>query len=133
MGACDAVRYLDTLLKRCAIGWAVLAGAEILLALAVGKLSWPLIWGLLLGTLFSFANLALLVRTTANALDKQDHAVGYIRLHYVLRYLLTGVVIALGFAMDFLSPWGIIPPLLLPRIVFQFSGHLAGRDRHCSE
>ena len=50
--------------------------------------------GFLLGTGFSILKLILLEKTIARAMEMpQEKAVNYTRLHYTLRYILTGAVL----------------------------------------
>lgn len=54
----------------------------------------PLFLGLLLGTIFSVLKLILIEITIKKSLDMpQERAVSYARLHYTLRFMLSGAVL----------------------------------------
>lgn len=53
--------------------------------------------GFLLGTGFSMLKLILLEKTISRAMEMpQEKAINYTRLHYTLRYILTGVVLLIA-------------------------------------
>lgn len=65
--------------------------------------------GIIFGTVFSILKLLLLERTINKSLDmSKSGAQNYARAHYMLRYLLTGVVLAVGALEPSISLLGVI-------------------------
>lgn len=69
--------------------------------------------GILFGTLFAILKVILLERTINKSVDMPSHnAQNYARLHYTLRYFLTGVVLAIGALEPSISFIGVVIPIL---------------------
>lgn len=77
----------------------------------------PYIKGLLFGTIFSILKLILLEKTLNKAMDMNiKNASNYTRLHYSLRYFLTGVVLVVAALDEGMNLIGTIIGLLTLRI-----------------
>lgn len=72
--------------------------------------------GLFLGTLFSILKIILLEKTLEKSINMNpEKAVNYTRLHYSLRYLLTGAVLIIAAKNPNLSLIGVILGILILR------------------
>lgn len=72
--------------------------------------------GMLFGMIFTILKVLLLDRTLNKAIDMpEENAVNYTRLHYTLRYFLTGVVIVVAALNPKVSLLGVVLALLVLR------------------
>lgn len=72
--------------------------------------------GMFFGTAFTVLKILLLDRTLNKAVDMpEEKAVNYTRLHYTLRYFLTGVVIVVGALNPRVSLLGVVVAMVLLR------------------
>lgn len=72
--------------------------------------------GFLLGTGFSILKLILLEKTIDKAMEMpQEKAVSYTRLHYTLRYILTGAVLLIASLREDISLIAVIIGLIILR------------------
>lgn len=78
--------------------------------------AWVYFKGLAFGTIITLLKTVLLERTVNKALDMNKHkADSYMRLHYMLRYTITGVVLVVAALEDSISLIGLIIGLLAMR------------------
>lgn len=74
---------------------------------------------LLFGSLFTLANFMLLGSVCDRASRKPPNkAKIYMQLNYILRLVLTGIVILASFQMSYLTPLGVIVPLFAPKLTY---------------
>lgn len=67
------------------------------------------IWGLLFGLVFSIFKLLLLEKTLNKSVDMTaGNAENYARLHYMMRYFLTGAVLVISALIDIHTMIGVI-------------------------
>jgi glucan phosphoethanolaminetransferase (alkaline phosphatase superfamily) len=68
----------------------------------------PFMIGVLLGTAVSIFKVFLLEYTVNNALTmEKTKASGYVSIQYILRFLLTGIILYLGAVVPQISIWGV--------------------------
>ena len=113
--------------KRISAG--VLIGSALMVAIfaAVGKFSWSVVWGALLGDLIAIGNFVYLGLSVQKAAadDNQIHAKLVMRASYFLRMLIAVIAIIVGLAVQMFHWLAVIIPLLLPRLtilVLQITG-----------
>ena len=68
----------------------------------------PFALGVFLTCALNCLKVVMLERAVEKAMDKGSGAKGYMGLQYLLRFLLTGIVLALAATQDFISLWGAI-------------------------
>ena len=74
---------------------------------------------LLFGGLFTLANFMLLGSICDKASRKPPHkAKTYMQMNYIVRLLLTAVVILAAFKLSYLNPIGVIVPLFAPKLTY---------------
>jgi len=74
---------------------------------------------LLFGGLFTLANFLLLGSICEKACQKSpEKARSYMQLNYAIRMVLIGVVVFASFKVDYLSPLGVLPLLLAPKLTY---------------
>lgn len=67
------------------------------------------ILGMVFGTAFSVLKIMLLERTVNKAVDlPKENAVNYTRMHYTLRYFLTGAVVVVAALSPWISLFGVV-------------------------
>lgn len=112
--------------KRISAG--VLIGSALMVAVfaAVGKFTWAVLWGALLGDAVAIGNfiyLCLSVQKAASGDEVKARLV--MRTSYTMRMLVVVAALAVGMAVDTFHWLAVIIPLLLPRItifVLQLTG-----------
>jgi len=73
----------------------------------------PFMIGVLLGTAVSIFKVFLLEYTVNNALTmEKTKASGYVSIQYILRFLLTGIILYLGAVVPQISIWGVAAGVL---------------------
>ena len=71
------------------------------------------IYGIVFGTIFAILKLMLLERSLNKSVNYvEGQAQNYIRLHYMLRYFLTGVVLAVAAIQGISAVVGVVIPLM---------------------
>ena len=92
----------------------VLIAGGIVLILVVASLpskeAFPYAIGVLLSSALNVAKVCMLERTVQKTLDMEDADAGknFVRLQYLLRYLLTGVILVVAALTPFINIWGAI-------------------------
>lgn len=78
----------------------------------------PFILGTLLGAALTAVKLVMLERAIEKAvlMDEEKTAGNYIRLQYLFRLLLTGILLVLGALVPFISLWGVAAGLITLQI-----------------
>ncbi|MEG0571323.1 MAG: ATP synthase subunit I [Oscillospiraceae bacterium] len=106
-------------LKKIIICLAVLCSLCIVVAAAMNKLDYTCFLGLLLGSVFMVLNFALLGTTIEKAIIKTPKsAKRFMILHYSLRFILTGIIIFIGFKADYLNGICVCVPLFAPKLTY---------------
>lgn len=81
------------------------------------------IYGALLGYLFMILNFSLLGTTIENAFGMSEkRASRYLKANYVVRYIITGIVLAISASSDKIDLWIVILSLLAPKITYTAIG-----------
>lgn len=107
----EDMRYL-------ACGCAVLDTAFVLAAACFGLFSLSLLLSVFLSSLFSLLNLVLLiVHLKSSLLKSSKGARGRAMGNYLLRLSILGLLVYLGLTRDWLNAFGMILPLLFPKII----------------
>lgn len=84
--------------------------------------------GMIFGTLFTILKILLLEKTVNKAVDMpREQAQNYTRLHYTLRYFLTGAVIVAAVINPWTSIAGVVLALAAFRPAVYFTGWLEKR------
>lgn len=112
--------------KRQLIGGAVVGGIYILIAIftglseAVSRTGFPpfgTVFGVFIGCIYLVVN-TLLLDLTTQRIASRTHPQRFYAQSYLVRYLLAGVVLFLGFL--FLDPFAVFVTLLSPKITYFF-------------
>lgn len=128
------MQYCLKELKKSAVGIGIADGLLAVLFFLVGKGSGALLLGLLFGSIYSFLNMLLLANVCERTVSlPQKKAERYIKRHFCIRYLLTAVVMMLGFTAPFLHPVGVIAPILAPKLYMQITGILFSKKKQKEE
>ncbi|MGI6577389.1 MAG: ATP synthase subunit I [Eubacteriales bacterium] len=81
----------------------------------------PFLFGALLGSAVSIAKIFLLERTIDKALKMEKKSAGqYVSIQYILRLLLTGVVLVLGAVVPQINLWGVVSGIFAFHIALYF-------------
>ncbi|WFD10603.1 ATP synthase subunit I [Tepidibacter hydrothermalis] len=89
----------------------------IIVAFLTGAFSKELLCGLAFGSIFSILNLRLLSLTLEKAVTMHPgNAQGYVLSRYIIRFILSAVVLAISFKAPYINAIGTIIGLLLPKI-----------------
>ena len=108
--------------KKVAKGTAILTGISLFICLLSGKFDIPIILGFLLGSVYSVYNFYRMGKSIEKSFNMPSHkAQGYMTSQYFLRLLCTGLVIFIGFWVDYINYFGIIIPLIFPKLTIFFS------------
>ena len=112
--------------KRISAG--VLIGSALMVAVfaAVGKFTWAVLWGALLGDAVAIGNFIYLCLSVQKATSGDEVKTRLVmRTSYTMRMMVVVAALAVGMAVDTFHWLAVIIPLLLPRItifVLQLTG-----------
>ncbi|WP_099190049.1 ATP synthase subunit I [Tepidibacter mesophilus] len=92
-------------------------GLVVIVAFLTHTFSKELLCGLAFGSIFSILNLRLLSLTLEKAITMHPgNAQGYVLSRYMIRFILTAMVLAISFKAPYINAIGTIIGLLLPKI-----------------
>lgn len=102
----------------CILGIAVLGGT-----VAFNYFDSTVLYGFLFGSLYTLANFTLLGTISAKAVTMLPHrARQHMMLNYFIRYLLTAIVIYVGFKAPYIDGFVVIIMLFAPKITYYAIG-----------
>ena len=102
-------------------GTAILTLASIIISLFFHLFSLQLLLGFVLGGIYTVFNFYRLGKSIENMLEMPPaKAQTYMTGQYFLRLLTTGLVIFISFKADFINYFGIIIPLIFPKLTLFF-------------
>ena len=102
-------------------GTAILTAISLIICLISKILTLSLFLGFLLGGVYAVFNFYRLGKSIENMLNMPPaKAQTYMTGQYFLRLLTTGLVIFIGFKVDFINYFGIIIPLIFPKLTLFF-------------
>lgn len=108
--------------KTVAKGTVILTGISLFVCLLMGEFNIPTILGFLLGSIYSVYNFYRMGKTIEKSFNMPPHkAQGYMTSQYFIRLICTGLVIFIGFYVDYINYFGIIIPLIFPKLTIFFS------------
>lgn len=92
-------------------------------SIALEHFNITLLWGILLGNIYTLLNFALLGTLVQNAVMREPHsAKRYMRTHYFIRWLLMGVVLSVAFMSPVVNGWCVVVSLFAPKITYTAIG-----------
>lgn len=118
--------------KQVAAGTGVIGLLATLIALPLGAFTREWVLGLILGTVYTLLNFRMLAIAVVKAVYRPPHkAKTYMKVQYLIRYTLTGIVLTLGFAAPYLNPIAVAAPMLAPRFSLMACGIFGKEGRNC--
>lgn len=78
-----------------------------------------ILFGLLVGLVFSCLNMVYLGYTVSNSVQKSTKkAKNYLMVNYILRYLVFIILLAISVNVKFISTIGVTLPLFYPKVIY---------------
>lgn len=95
----------------------------ILIALLTKTFDYTVATGLALGNVYTLLNFILLGTIVEKAVTKTKYAAKrYMQINYLIRLILTGIFIYIGFMSPYLNPWGVVISLFAPKLTYYTIG-----------
>ncbi len=108
----------------------VFNGITVLIIYLFSGWRWALLWGMLLGNIYSVFNFLLLGIAVDKAVHKRpSRAQAYMVTMFLLRYLLTAVLITVSLVTDLFHPAAVIIPIFFPKLALTLQGIFAKKRK----
>lgn len=117
-------------LKKVSITLLIINVFSIIISVIMKAFDMSVIIGIVLGDVYTALNFVLLGSVVSDALDKSARsAKRHIQLHYGIRLLLMGIVLALSFYFPFINGWCVVATLLAPKITYSILGFVSLKNK----